>query len=531
MRKIYPKEWLELHPYDRTNSVDQYYTRIANQVLECICHTGMIDDLENEDQASHIGLSLAAWFEDIVSETGIWQAFTTECRKRHGAYLPFYPVGNDYYPDEPNLEDIRFLLWHHLQTIGKANKVIVDPENPRIEKTATLIYNLLSNEYETAPENERMQELLLNPAFGEDDFKEYRTMLEWFHYHCYFNTENMTEFWEMMEKLYEDEKEDKLSFEHLQILSSAIRSDLTFNGRRSLLSLTSPEWLARIWRNHPHSDLWAGVKQRQLSYYLYEGEDEKHMQVSDLCQNGEKLNVNKSSMNPSSDSTKDRRVDKTVFACTFAYYGSSWWQCGTLGRANEIDTKLENEITARAEELKRSSQKASYHDFMRGSGGKYFVFCRTKADIQDFLAHKVGYKKVARTPIPDEVGKDGEGFLLTSSPLNGSHIIAKELACIKSPDNPFYNETVAKERAHLFMLDPDACTYDFSCIIQDMGLLPDAQLKSLKGEEYGQRFLHDNAQFLTDYFHHSCREKDFPSEKELNEWKKEKSILSLFRKK
>ena len=32
MKKIYPKEWLELHPYKQTNSVDQYYVGIANEI-------------------------------------------------------------------------------------------------------------------------------------------------------------------------------------------------------------------------------------------------------------------------------------------------------------------------------------------------------------------------------------------------------------------------------------------------------------------------------------------------------------------
>ena len=32
MKKIYPKKWLELHPYKQTNSVDQYYVGIANEI-------------------------------------------------------------------------------------------------------------------------------------------------------------------------------------------------------------------------------------------------------------------------------------------------------------------------------------------------------------------------------------------------------------------------------------------------------------------------------------------------------------------
>lgn len=40
-------------------------------------------------------------------------------------------------------------------------------------------------------------------------------------------------------------------------------------------------------------------------------------------------------------------------------------------------------------------------------------------------------------------------------------------------------------------------------------ILPDACLNSLQGKEYGKEFIHKNAHFLTDYFYHQYREKDF----------------------
>lgn len=30
MKKIYPKEWLKLHPYQKVDEVDRYYTDVAN---------------------------------------------------------------------------------------------------------------------------------------------------------------------------------------------------------------------------------------------------------------------------------------------------------------------------------------------------------------------------------------------------------------------------------------------------------------------------------------------------------------------
>lgn len=128
MKKIYPKKWLELHPYKQTNSVDQYYVGIANEIHKRLYSSTIADAFEEEENIRYTSLCLAAWFEDVISQTGIWQAFTAECRKRYGTYLPFYPIKGDYFPDEINLEDIRFLLWHHIQYLCRG----ISPSTPRI---------------------------------------------------------------------------------------------------------------------------------------------------------------------------------------------------------------------------------------------------------------------------------------------------------------------------------------------------------------------------------------------------------------
>ncbi len=232
MKKIYPKEWLELHPYKQTNSVDQYYVGIANEIHKrlysstiadafeeeknirytSLCLAAWFEDVisqtgiafEEEKNIRYTSLCLAAWFEDVISQTGIWQAFTAECRKRYGSYLPFYPIKGDYFPDEINLEDIRFLLWHHIQYLCRGISAI-NPENPGIEQTAQKIYGLLAEEYETAPENERMQEFLYHSAMEEEDFFRYREILDWFHYQCYFNIENVAQYRDEAERLLDDE--------------------------------------------------------------------------------------------------------------------------------------------------------------------------------------------------------------------------------------------------------------------------------------------------------------------------------------
>ena len=501
MKKIYPKKWLELHPYKQTNSVDQYYVGIANEIHKRLYSSTIADAFEEEENIRYTSLCLAAWFEDVISQTGIWQAFTAECRKRYGAYLPFYPIKGDYFPDEINLEDIRFLLWHHIQYLCRGISAI-NPENPGIEQTAQEIYGLLAEEYETAPENERMQEFLYHSAMGEEDFFRYREILDWFHYQCYFNIENVAQCRDEAERLLDDEK---ITPEMAETLIYATRTSLTFKGRRNLLSLTSPEWLALIGKAHPEHQLWGKVKARENSCYLLEKEDDEFLYVKDLCSEDEgEFKITKKSLNLSA--IRSREAGKSTLICELIYFGNAWWQCGML-LENKYDQKIAEYVDDLTKQKEKTNEKATFHDFIKASGGKSFVFCQSQEEISDFLLNKMGYGLKEDLDIPRIHTETGA--MLMANPHTGLHIQFKLCECIKSPDNPNYNKEEAEKNAIMFIVNPDIIPYQLSCILQDEGMLPDAYLNSLQGKEYGQEFIRKNAHFLTDYFHYRCREKDF----------------------
>ena len=501
MKKIYPKKWLELHPYKQTNSVDQYYVGIANEIHKRLYSSTIADAFEEEENIRYTSLCLAAWFEDVISQTGIWQAFTAECRKRYGAYLPFYPIKGDYFPDEINLEDIRFLLWHHIQYLCRGISAI-NPENPGIEQTAQEIYGLLAEEYETAPENERMQEFLYHSAMGEEDFFRYREILDWFHYQCYFNIENVAQCRDEAERLLDDEK---ITPEMAETLIYATRTSLTFKGRRNLLSLTSPEWLALIGKAHPEHQLWGKVKARENSCYLLEKEDDEFLYVKDLCSEDEgEFKITKKSLNLSA--IRSREAGKSTLICELIYFGNAWWQCGML-LENKYDQKMAEYVDDLTKQKEKTNEKATFHDFIKASGGKSFVFCQSQEEISDFLLNKMGYGLKEDLDIPRIHTETGA--MLMANPHTGLHIQFKLCECIKSPDNPYYNKEEAEKNAIMFIVNPDVIPYQLSCILQDEGMLPDAYLNSLQGKEYGQEFIRKNAHFLTDYFHYRCREKDF----------------------
>lgn len=503
MKKIYPKEWMPLHPYKHPDSVDYYYVRIANLVYDELAASALGETFPSDGDLRYTSLCLAAWFEDIISQTGIWEAFTAECKKRYGAYLPFYPIGEDYFPDEVNLEDVRFLLWHHMQYLHP--ETIINPENPGIEEAATYIYELLSEEYETAPENERMKQYLHQFTLKADDFLSYRELLEWFHYKCFFNIKNLNGVMEQMDNFLEQE-DSNIPEEQLSVFLYSIRTEYIFSGRLSPLSLTAPEWIGRICKNHPQHDWLAQVKVREHSCYLLEKEDEDLLYVKDLCRNNEKLCITKLSLNM--EQVRDLKPGTSLLICSLVFYAGTCWQNGAL-ILNEYKGEMKDLVRERTNEIEKSNEKEAFKYFMKASGRKHFVFLHNTEELYDFFTRKMKYDIPEGLKLPEI---EATGGVLIASPLSGMHIQKVMIECLKSPDNPFYDKAKAEKDAIAFIANPDVVPYELSCLMLDQGMLADARLNSLKGSEYGCRFVQANARFLTDYYFNRCREKDLITE-------------------
>ena len=98
MKKIYPKKWLQYHPYSKIDAVDRYYCNIVNKIMKVIYEYDVMGDdaITEEGIYEQTAIFIGAWFEDVISQTGVWQVFTSQCEKRYGSRLPFYELNNTY---------------------------------------------------------------------------------------------------------------------------------------------------------------------------------------------------------------------------------------------------------------------------------------------------------------------------------------------------------------------------------------------------------------------------------------------------
>lgn len=239
--KIYPKDWLQLHPYKQSGPTDLYYTRIANQIYNILVYTKLANSFYKED-IIQVSIRMAAYFEDVISELNIWRSFITEYKRLTGNYLPFYTLNDHYYNDEANYEDVRFLLWHYTQEYhGQKKGTFVNPDNPANEETARLIYQLFCDEWTTAPENDKMQALFA-PETTYETTEEYEELLYWFHYNSYLFTDTQKSMGETIKEFWRRNPDSRQNTEAIMM----IHHSMAHLDRTVLLAYTSPKWLSLI---------------------------------------------------------------------------------------------------------------------------------------------------------------------------------------------------------------------------------------------------------------------------------------------
>lgn len=411
--KIYPNDWLQLHPYKQSGTTDLYYTNIANRIYDIMEKTGLIFSFE-DDEPKQICTRMAAYFEDVISQTNIWRTFITTHKEMFGKYLPFYTPDDHYYDDEVNLEDIRFLLWHYTQQYhGYRKSTFVNPDNATNEKTGKLIYQLFCDEWTTAPENETLQKLF-SPEISYTEPGRYEELLFWFHYNSYLFTDHSLELTERVKEILQKDPYQ----ENINRIIIQQHQFLAYTDHTALLALTSPEWLYRILpATHPDT-------------------------------NAFKLVVEKSTYKMISDEIKSKNLE-------------------------------------------------SYEKFKKAADGKLLVYSQDLNEIKEFLTEKVGISLDKEFHFLERLR--GKKLAIYATPEDGLMFMDTNIEVIKDENNPFYDEKLAGEKGLSFFI-VGHCTPSMLKILEEKGMLADAQTKSTVSVERGKAIIHDDWQFINRYF-------------------------------
>lgn len=316
--RVYIKQWLDLKPYDKQTPSDNYYLTISNKIHKVLYSPDsfiLLMYIKKHD-LEVLSCFLASYFEDIISETNIWNTFTTIHQKLYNKKLPFYDT-DEYFDNEINVQDVAFLIWYFLNVMQ--DEKYISPHNDFINKIAGRVMLVLDEEYEFAPENEQLKSFYSIPE-GESDFYKVRYCIDNILFKSWLFYPDTALMLAEQELEIMEEKNDENLMHYLQ----EIRDSLLHTKHTRLLSLKGREWAANILgKNHPLSNDLLNMSQRIRGFFLYKGQNDDAIFIEHIA-SGKKFNLSKKSFDHAHLLTA---VD-TIMYIGIVKWQNEWWFSG-----------------------------------------------------------------------------------------------------------------------------------------------------------------------------------------------------------
>ena len=465
--KIYIKDWLALKPYNKHIGSDLYYLKICNNIynklkeFEASTHPYL-----GKNDIKMLSCFITSYLEDIISGTNIWNSFVAFHQEIYGKKLPFFDV-KEYYENEPNIQDINFLIWYFFNTVQQ-NKFIL-PQNELFEKMSEEVIDILDEEYEYAPENNELRKFYkISP--DETDYYQVRLLMDAIFFKTYLlsidTDERLTKTEVDVFETYEDNP-------HLLInMLNENRDTFLLNKHSRLLALKSKKWASKIIGNVPVSQDIERISKKISGFFLYKGQDDNYIFLEHIA-SGKRLDLTKKSFDHSKDLTK---IDD-VLLIGMAKWKNEWWFSGIFAKY-DYDPEIVNR-TKNSPEQKMDAQflEDDYHEalellqsqlesFKKFNNGSQIAFMPAN-QVNDFIEknlrfhNDIVHKKIKRKPdnpllekekisVLDELEEANDEALVFFNPKNGIEVALNINSAFPLPGNKFYREENHKE--HLLRL-------------------------------------------------------------------------------
>lgn len=133
--------------FPETVSSDPFYYQTACDLLKAATDARAPF---SEALLGRAALCLTGYYQDIVSDAGLWRGFINECRRLYGFTVPFFETGEDYVDYELNRADVSFLTWYALAMNDDSLRAL-SPLSEEVERLSALWYGILEERYDEAP--------------------------------------------------------------------------------------------------------------------------------------------------------------------------------------------------------------------------------------------------------------------------------------------------------------------------------------------------------------------------------------------
>lgn len=464
------------HPKGIQSATDMEYARVATEVMAEMEKLNVADIPKSG--LKEIAVYVALYFEDVVADAGIWRSFTERIKELYGRQLPFYDVdAASYFPDEPNEEDVKLLIWYTMLDVHYGK--IGNPENEVLGRLAHAAYGVLERNFETVSVNEELKEYFQKADFVADYYS-MRDAMKWLLYDCYLTYVPQLEervASRVEEAMYKLGCNPREAFYHMENI-------LMYEKEIGPLELPAQDWMAMILRANGHqeaADRVAAQKYSRMTSYKILGSDDNGS-VTFEATDGRQFTAAASNLNVPTEECYEK---KCVFG-SFVEYGGEMFANGGMKWSDDIAPFDE----AHKDHESKERLHSVYDKLVADNGGSRLFHFADSKELKKFLIEKfpaANSSTMANMPMDQE-----KITLYVPENYSDIQIYPQGAYCVKD-GNPFYNEKWARNQALNFALSvsPELRKYLIS-----HGLLPDATINSSKGVERGNEVVQQNFDFL-----------------------------------
>lgn len=484
--RIYIREWLELKPYDKQILTDDYYLKLSNDVKKAIVsnkQSFILQKYLDKDEINLLACFLTSYFEDLISETNIWNTFVTYHKKLYNKQVPFYNL-DAYYEKEINQQDVSFLIWYFINTVQ--NEKFVSPYNDFIIETAGKVINVLDDAWDYAPDSEYLKSFYTINE-NETDFYIARKLIDNIMFKSYlFFPDVLLDLRSAEYDIIEEYKDDDINPDYLTQLLNETRDYTLHTKRTSLLSLKGNEWASKILgKSHSLSNDYNTISQKIQGYFLYKGQDENDVFIEHIA-SCKAFKLTKKSLDHYNE-LKD--IDTVLFMGIVKWQGE-WWFSGVyfqrdfdpdlvLDEKNSIESRaMVNFLDHQDKDMDEMlcEQLNIFKEFNNGSQIAFIESEKIEAFVKgyyqyfnDFLNLSDKEKKEARQRAkndgffgieeePKDFSEVSETAIVFFNPKSGVEIALAVNSAFPDTNNPFYNEEESTEHIKRLLLEKDLST-------------------------------------------------------------------------
>lgn len=493
LKPIITKDIEGMHPKNALSESDVYFAHLARKILSELSRNKLIDT-DFSGWLRDISLKSAVYFEDVISGLGLFAGLRKMHGQMFGKKLPFFTLDSDYLDDEINIEDLQFLIWIIMQKSATEtdNLRLLNIENPGIVTVASTVMNILEKEYETAPENEKLHDLLHEHAYS--DFLEFRSILEWLHYDSYLSTTYpnwviMDSFQLLIKQFADRIPQLREQFEHSWRLNHIFWAGCT------PLTVKAVDWWKAITGNREILNILNAMEYRAMSYYRIKKFKDATVKVSPLLNDMETLDVDCNSFKGKSEG----KGKKSIYVSLVKF--KDLWQANGLMSFGSDDgevLKAEKEKEEKAEK-DRQNILFTYEQMMERTKNRPLVFFKTFDKWLDFWEWAFPSMNNFEEIHTDEM-KAKKNLAVFVNQTSGVTAIPDVAQIIKTPDNKLYDRKVAEEQGIALLCGTIQAPLELLEYVIENNMLPDVKINSPKGEAYSRQLVPDDMRFIVRFF-------------------------------